>query len=337
MDLFSTHTLLGIVQSLIISPQFFLTRYFPRVSMDESEEIHFDVIDKKRRLAPFVSPVVAGRIVQSQGYTTQTFKPAYVKDKRVFRPRRAVKRMAGEGIGGTLSAAQRMIALVAMDLQDQIDMIDRRLETMAVEAFRTGGVTVTGEGYPTQNVNFGRAAGNTVVLTGVNRWNQSGVDPLDHLQEWSLMIAKASGATPTDVIMDIDTWKVFRKNPAVIAWIDRFKTTATLTPEAAIKQGATYMGQVDAYNIFVYIDWYVDDNGIEQPMLPSGTVIMAGSQIEGVRAFGAIEDEDAGLQALEYFPKSWTEKDPAVRYLLMQSAPLVVPTRVNASFCATVL
>ena len=60
------------------------------------------------------------------------------------------------------------------------------------------------------------------------------------------------------------------------------------------------------------------------------------SVFEGVRAYGAIRDEDAGFQALPYFAKSWKENDPSVRYLLMQSAPLTVPYRINASFCATV-
>jgi len=65
-------------------------------------------------------------------------------------------------------------------------------------------------------------------------------------------------------------------------------------------------------------------------------VLVISPELDGVRCFGAIKDEEAGFQALPYFPKSWLEKDPAVRYLLMQSAPLPVPYRVNASFCATV-
>ena len=39
---------------------------------------------------------------------------------------------------------------------------------------------------------------------------------------------------------------------------------------------------------------------------------------------------------MPFFSKSWTEPDPAVRYLLMQSAPLPVPYRINASLGATV-
>jgi hypothetical protein len=59
--------------------------------------------------------------------------------------------------------------------------------------------------------------------------------------------------------------------------------------------------------------------------------------MEGVRAYGAIRDEEAGLQALPYFVKSWIEPDPSVRFIMMQSAPLLVPYRVNACIKVQVL
>ena len=63
MDLFSTNVLTGAINSLITPAQFLLNRFFTIEQTEQSEEIHFDVIDKTRRLAPFVSPVVAGQVV----------------------------------------------------------------------------------------------------------------------------------------------------------------------------------------------------------------------------------------------------------------------------------
>jgi len=92
------------------------------------------------------------------------------------------------------------------------------------------------------------------------------------------------------------------------------------------------------WRIWTYQDWYIDDAGVEQQMLPNGTVIGAAQgQVMGTRHFGAIRDAELGYRATEFAPKSWTEKDPAVRYLMLQSAPLVVPYRPNATFRATVL
>jgi Phage major capsid protein E len=108
--------------------------------------------------------------------------------------------------------------------------------------------------------------------------------------------------------------------------------------EVQFQQGGTFMGRIDGMNHFVYVDYYIDPlDNTEKAFLPDGTVMLLTPQIEGTRAFGAIEDEDAGFQSLSHFPKSWKEDDPSARYLMMQSAPLIVPTRVNASFSATVL
>ena len=50
-----------------------------------------------------------------------------------------------------------------------------------------------------------------------------------------------------------------------------------------------------------------------------------------------VGDDEADFKALPYFPKSWVEPDPSIRYLMMQSAPLIVPTKVDASLYAGVL
>jgi hypothetical protein len=71
--------------------------------------------------------------------------------------------------------------------------------------------------------------------------------------------------------------------------------------------------------------------------LPDGEIIMASRQIEGVRHFGAIQDLEAGIQPREFFVKSWEEKDPSVRYILGQSAPLIAPYRANGTLGAKVL
>jgi hypothetical protein len=338
-DLFSTNVVNGVVASLIRPSSFLLDRFFPTVQTDQSEEIHFDMIDKTRRLAPFVSPMVEGKVVASQGFSTKTFKPAYIKDKRVWDGNRALKRSAGEQIGGTLQPMDRMRALLAQDLQDQLENLQRRQEWMASSVLRTGAVTIVGDQYPSVSVSFGRDAGLTIPALGnTAKWSAAASKPLDNLQAWALLVLKKCGAMPVDVVMDVDTWVVFRDHTQVkdrITLQRRLGEMPSLDQAAQITEGAVFMGNVDGFNIWVYSGWYIDDAGVEQPILPSGTVIMGTPQIQGVRAYGAIRDEAAGYQAVPYYVKSWIEEDPAVRFVMMQSAPLVVPTRVNASLCAT--
>jgi len=336
--LFSTHYLSGVVGSLKTTSTFLLDRYFPSVTMAEAEEIHFDVIDKTRRLAPFVSPLVAGKILMEKGFSTKTFKPAYIKQKTAFNPSQAIRRVAGEAIGGNKSIMQRHQERINMVLIDHVDTITRRLEWMAAKALVNGKIEISGDNYQSVIVDFGRNANHTVTLTGANRWGQSGVKPLELLDEWKLAALKESGANLTDVIMSPEAWVVFKEDAQVEKRFIRFQGSnqTSLQTGAPIGEGASFMGTLDGYNIYVYAGWYLDDNGDESPMLPEGTVLLLSQQIEGTRAFGAILDESS-LMAQPIFTKSWVENDPSVRWIMSQSAPLIVPTRVNASFSASVL
>jgi hypothetical protein len=338
-DLFSTNTLTAIVQDLRVPAAGFAQRYFGQVQTFETEEIHFDIDNKPRRIAPFVSPLVGGKIVKSRGFQTSTFKPAYVKDKRVFHPARALKRAMGERIGGApLTLVERQQILLVQDMQDQLEMIERRLEWMASQALLNGAVTVVGDDYPAVVVDFGRSAANTIVKTAGNKWSDSGINPMDDLQDWSDQMIKLVGVAMTDVTMTVDVWKVFRKNTFVKERLDRMRGNSTIQQDAPAQEGLIFQGTVDGFNIYTYSGWYVDPvSGVETAYLPAGTVIgCAGAAVEGVRNYGAILDNDS-LKAEPYFVKSWLENDPSMRYLLMQSAPLLVPERVNATLRATVL
>lgn len=338
-DLYSTNTLTGIVRSLQMPPSFLIDTFFRGVQTEQSEEIHFDVEADTMGLAPFVSPVVEGQIMSDQGFVTKTFKPAYVKPKHPITPDTVLKRTIGEPITGNLSPADREAMKVVSLLKKQRDMIDRRLEWMASSVIRTGAVTVVGDKYPTSSVDFGRDAALTFTLAGGSKWSDAGISPLDNLATWNQLVITKSGSAAANVVFTVDTWNVFRKNAEVINRINiqrALTQNPSLSQDALFTSGGQYMGTIDGFNIWVYQGWYKDDSGNVTPFLPAGTVLMVGD-IMGYRAFGAILDGDSNYQAVEYFSKSWKEEDPARRFVMTQSAPLIVPYRPNASLCATVL
>lgn len=341
MDLYSTHTLNGVVDSLKRTPAFFLNTFFTNVQNSDAEEISFDVeIDgKKRRLAPYVHPLIGGKLVESRGFQTKTFKPPYVKDKRAHDANRPFKRTAGEQIGGNanVTPAQRQQLNLTRDLRDQTDMVTRRMEQQSVEAIRTGKVTVTGEGFDTVVVDFGRDANLTITKTGGTKWGDPGIDPLKDIEDWSLLVLQKSGSTVKNIVMDVNAWRAFRSNTNLEKRLDLARVKSGIIDLGVVPDHVQYKGSDGTFDYWVYTDWYIDETTqVETPFLPSGTVCGV-ADIQGVRHFGAIKDEDAGYQAREYFSKSWVVPDPSVRFLLMQSAPLMVPYRPNSSFCATVL
>jgi len=340
MEIFDTATLNRVIDNLDQPASFLLDVGFREEQTETSEEIHFDVESDKPRITPFVSPLVAGKIVQNQGFTTKSFKPAYAKDKRVFKPDAPLKRAIGEQIGGTMSPDQRRNIAVRRTLEDQLRMLTRREEVMASEALRLGQVTVSGEGHPTQVVDFGRHNDLTVALTGASQWGETGIDPLDNIEEWASTVQSHSGAIGTTVIFDPEAWKTARANDRFVSLLDNRRQasgSAELGPISRGMQKARFVGTIGDFDFWVYQDSYTDESGTTQKMLPDNTVLVLDPvNLQGVRAYGAIQDEKAGYQARRFFSKSWLEEDPAVRFMLLQSAPLVVPYRVNACLAATV-
>lgn len=341
VDIYSSAVLNRVVQDLKnqTRPPFLLNTFFPEMSVSTSEEIYFDTLVGKPRLAPFVSPLVEGQIVESLGYKTTSFKPAYVKDKRAMEDGKAIRRPAGAPLLGPLDGmAMRQLAIAA-ESEDQLGMLMRRQEWMAASALITGTVTVTGDKYPTTVVNFGRDASLSVTLSGAARWNDSAPSPLDDLETWNGLVRDVSGANAVQTVMAQSTWNAFRKNQDVK---DLLSKLLNLSPETTIDAGpqpqpfgAAFKGDVGGYTVWVYNDYYVDSTGTTQKFLPDGGLLLIG-ELEGVRHYGMIRDETAGFQALDYFSKSWTQPDPAVRFLMLQSAPLPVPYRINASLYAKV-
>jgi len=329
MNTYDTSTLIGVINGLDPFETFLLTMFFPEVITFETSTIDYDVVAPNSTLAPFVSPLVAGRADTSNGYSTRKFKPAYLKPKHVVDPEKVIARKAGEQIGGGLFNGDRRRAIIADNLNDERESIIRRLEWMCSQVLRTGKTVVSGENYPTVEVDFQRAAGNTITLTGTNVWTDTAnAKPLDQMEAWNAQ----SEAPITDFVMDALSWKNLIKFQEVKDLLDTRRgseSSVELGPDNA--KWVSYKGMLGSFHIWVYTGYYTDDAGAKQLYVPDNTVIGASSAVEGVRAFGAILDPAAGYQALEMFPKNWVSDDPAVENTMTQSAPLMVPKRPNAT------
>ena len=342
--IFDTNVLVHVVRNLKLPSQFLLQTFFPNVVEFETEYVSIDVDVGLRRMSPFVSPLVEGKPVEGRKIQTNTFRPAYIKDLRTPDFRKPVLRAIGERIGGNLSAAVRIQQNLAFEMEDQVQMVQRRLEWMAAQALIGGTVTIVGEGFPSVLVDFGRDAALTVALSGGTLWSPATIlagtaTPAANIEQWGHIMLKKSGGVATDIIFTTTAWNNFMLDPVV-------KTTIwypgsggngnTINVGAQIQRGAQYKGRWGQYDLWVYNDWYVDANNVEQPMIPDGSLIMSGADLLGTRAFGQIMDPAFNYASLPYAPKTWVENDPPQRLIMMQSSPIVIPSRVNAAFAATV-
>ncbi|MDQ3232828.1 MAG: major capsid protein, partial [Pseudobdellovibrionaceae bacterium] len=107
-------------------------------------------------------------------------------------------------------------------------------------------------------------------------------------------------------------------------------STIVLTPTEQ-SQEIQYKGRFGDYDVFVHYGRYLDE-GVEKRFLEPTEAMLMGKSIEGVRHFGAIKDLKAEISARQFFLKSWETDDPSHRYIMIQSAPLLVPYDTNATF-----
>jgi hypothetical protein len=339
LSIYDTAALIRTVEYLKEPQSFLLDTFFPNVVTSQTEFVAIDVFTGKRRLSPFVNPLIEGRLVEPIGFRSDAYKPPYIKDKRRLDPMRPVRRSMGERIGGDMTPQAREAANLGFELQDQINMLTRRLEWMAAQALALGSITVVGDGVPQAVVNFGRSSNLSIALSGAARWGEAGVSPVADIDAWSVRVLQESGFPVTDVLFTPGAWAYFRADPIVGQIIASFNNGA---PDLRVQgnpaqAGAQFMGTWGSYRLHRYYDWYVDPvDNTEKPMIADNTVVLSSANVDGVRAFATIMDPEVNYASVPYAPKSWTTQDPGARWIMLQSAPLVIPTRVNASLAATV-
>lgn len=347
VSLYGTQTLIEVQQRFPEEIQGFWRRLYPRVVTSDREEIMFDALDTPdRKLAPFVAPNVQGRVMRGQGWTTRVFAPAYVKPKHVMEPSKAIRRMFGEAIGGGMSQLQRWNAHVANNLRLERESIERRWEWLAAMATIYGAVTIEGQDYPLVTIDFGRDASLTVTLSGTARWNDSAPDPLGDIQDM-VDASFTLGSAPTNtLIFGVDAWASFIVNPDVLDLLDNTRRGSTsdfsrtgLNAPGNFQNMGTVSSTSGTFELWRYSNWYheVNEETGEKTVaqfLDSRDVVGHGSALDGVAAFGAIQDADAefSLNEATIFPKMWKNDDPSVVYTMSQSAPLFVPMNPNNSW-----
>ena len=343
-------TLLAVLRVQKLPKTFWLSNFYNRQINFTTEKIAFDQVNEDyRRLAPFVAPNVAGKIIGSKGSSLLEFKPAYVKPKHAIKPNDvAFVRRPGEAIGaGSLTPVQRRDAQIAQILEQHRAMHTMRQEWMAANAIINGTVDVEGDGYPKVTVDFKRDASLTEVLSGGALWSAtSTATPLTDIYDMRRTSNALCGAVIRDLVFGSEAWNAFTKFPEVEKLLDNM-ARGSASDFTRLNDGfadtteflGTLVGVNGAGLTRLWLDstQYVDDAGVTQFMLDQKCVVGVDSaMVEGHRCFGAILDHDS-LQALEMFPKMYRQDDPSVEYVLTQSAPLMVPKQPNATFKLKVL
>lgn len=345
VDMFTPRVLMGVIKNMPVKPQFLKYTIFTGTITHDTEAVDVDIVKGKRRLAPYTSPVRQGVVVARDGFSSRSIKPGYVKLKRVTEAGQLLNRQPGETIYDGLSPADRARQILAQDLTDLTEMIDLAEEVQCAEALTTGAVTMKDEdGNAVASVDFQLADSHKVTLSGADLWSATTAKPIENLAEWVQLIQTDAGATPDMILMAADVKDAFIAHYMAKDDQNRMNALAIsrgqIAPGApALPGGVAYIGTLPEVGapMYCYPATYTDLDGTVKKFIPDGkVVVLSKSAMQAKKQYGLIKDLKS-MVATSRFAKSWEEEDPSVRFLLVQSAPLMNPYNVDAFMFADVL
>lgn len=345
MSIYTTKTMLAAISQMMPVRSFFKDTFFGNEQTFLTEHVEIDYKKGRRKMAPFVSPKVAGKVMDRQGFTTKTFNPAAIKPKRTIQSFDLTNRSFGENVYSQRSPQERAMEMLAMDLSELDEAITRREEWMAAQVLFTGKVEVKGDGVSKEiSYDFD----NLETLSGTDVWSdKENSDPLKDLNEWGNQLVKKSGMSPNVAVFSNDVIHAFVNHPKVKENLDNRRIVMGEIRPSELPNGASYVGTVNAVgyqlDIYGYNEWFYDEEaGEEKPLVPEKKVMIGTTNARSTMAYGATTLTDhISLDFMTYegarVPDSWIEKDPAARYLQMHAKPVPIPHDVDSWLVATVL
>lgn len=337
IDRYTTWETEALVESMDPAFSFLIDTFFTTPRQFTTEHIEWDIKESGQVVAPFVSPFALGASTRRNGFRTFQLKPAYIKLLDTVRPEEGWTRRPGEPYGGNMSVQQRLDLQVAEQVLTHINMIRNRMEVMARDVLLNAKITISTDGYPTATVDFERPAVNTTNAGTV--WTDSNSTPLADIQTHAKTINRSSkGAVVNTLLMAGSVFDIMMAHADIRELVNRDKNLSPGTRglEFGPRDGsseAKYRGTLaSAYDIWTYDGYFEDDLGVAQELMPDDKIIMlASGGIMGTQFNGAIQDMDAGMQALPIFVKSRNLWNPSGVEVLTQSAPMVAMKRPAAS------
>lgn len=344
LNIYKPVTLRGAIRRMMPVHSFLKSTFFPDGETFPTEEVLMDFKKGKRKMAPFVAPRIGGVTMEREGYRTDKYSPPKIAPQRPITVDDLVIRGMGESLISDKTPASRQAELLGKDLSEMDETISRREEWMTRELLFGGKITMSGfvDRKNTRKIvseldyNF---TNKEVLVSG--KWGTVGATIYKDVKRWRLEVIKKTGRAPTLLIMGQSASEAFLNDEDIQKKMD-IKNLLLAQINPVIKSEAlTYLGRLTelGLDIYTYNEWFIDDEGEEQPMVPDDHILLARPNL-GKFHYGAITQMEKGVFVTidgSRVPKSWADEENEVRMLRISSRPVPVPEDVDDWFVADVL
>lgn len=306
---------------------------FKRQAEHLTETISTDIDENLPEIAPLISDVEEGVVLKDKGFITKTITPAFIRIKKEINRAKALTRQVGQPIG---QGKDNTIALKARALKQAKESAMLRLKVMAVQALFDGEINYSDNEGRTYNLDFQRDTRLNTTLIGVDSWTNTSVDITEQLEAWAGEIRAASGSNPNLLILDPKAWSKFRNNEKIRKNLDLRRGTESKIELACNTTGnVIFVGSYGSVDIAVYSEQYTE-NGVSKPMLAENSAILLNIEdVVGVRHFGSLMTKK-GLIQTDFLAKELYKEETSKLWAQLESRPILVPHRINATFACQV-
>jgi hypothetical protein len=333
----------GILQEGNLDFQPFMSLNFAAQHVTNEDRIYFDKIEADKRISVFQSARLPGVARTSKGYSVESYKPGYIKDKELILPNHVRTRRAGQPMSKPLNPAENYMATMVDKAALLVERFRRSIEIMTTNLLLDDSYSMAGNGILASDatISFGRDAANTKTLLTTARWldANTGVSPWDDLEAW---INLPKSAPIKKIVMGNAAWRYLKRDAKFTTMVnlealrgttmDNLPGFQVANPKAM--GGVTFRGTVygTGIPIYTYADTYMSLAGVETLYVPTDAVIGIPDSMYGFQCFASIEDANADYMGMEYFMRNWMSEDPANPQIMLQSAPLVAHTKIDSTF-----
>lgn len=347
-DILSWSTLTPAVNEMKAPNAFLKNMLFSRDITVPTRNIELSFLNRGRQIAPFVERNGAAIMTEGRNESFRVITPPHIRVKRPMTPSELLeKRRPGSvifpGAGGIQKAMREYMASELAMLADDITNSEEYLCAMALQ----GTVTYSVADQASFTITFPRDAAHDYALAAADRWTATTASPRKDFLDASQLVNDAVSLNVTDVILGSDAADAFLADAAgelsSLLDIRRMATgTVDLTQQIA-ESGALFLGTyVHGIRVWRY-GRQVDVNGVATDLIrPKYAEFVARTPAaQFVTYYGAIEDMKAigagkVLQS-KRFSKSWEQEDPSARMLLVESNPMPVMRRPDATVSIQVI
>lgn len=345
LDIYSTRAQLAAIEQMPREYSALYDFFAHDAGTVEDDKAIYDYRKGSRRMAPTIRDGAGGVVMERDGFETREIGFCTIAPERIIEDQNLKGRLFGESILGAMTPQERERKLLAKDLLEMRQAIQRRYEWMVRQVLLTGKLQVfnyTNEGrtlQPTMIADYGF----TNFYTPATPWNQAGAKIEDDMKEIFDLVYDGLGYVDR-IWMAPDVANAMIANANYIKQFDGRNIDMGKINTQYRGQGIRFIGwNSDGAELYSLSGKFVDDDGQLKPVLPAGTLIAGSADLLNAYFGPVTQVEEPGMNAVH---KTYIKKQVPLRYgsidgnaikNRLTSRPTVVPVNVDGWCVANVL